>query len=241
MISLLIKTVQLLVFVVIATSSFSSCTAVNQKLESHVIHKRDIQISNMGFDRTGFIVLKHKPLYTIEFKSPGKLDLFTFNSCHRQIAIENARKGLNSKKVKINYKPIIGIETQELCSITVEAWEQKKGRHAWGYIAFEHPNLTLPIYLTMNGREHHHNGVAANQAPMGLIQKVQFDFNVSIVATSLDEDDEYKDCYFGNTGTKFLFEVKKGFCLYTIQETGGKKRRGQLVTFGYERVPLRDD
>jgi len=231
---IVVKTVQLLVFILIVGISYSGCTAVNQKLETSILYKRDIIIKNMGYERMGFIVLKRKPLYTIEFESPGKLDLFTFNSCHRQIAIEIAKKGFNSKKVKINFKPIVEIESQEMCPIVIEAWEKKKGRHAWGYIAFEHPNLTLPIYLTMNGREIHHNGVAANQAPIGLIQKVQFDFRVTI-------NPESDECDFGRLGTKFLFEVRKGFCIYSIKEVGGKKRRGQLVTFGYEKVPLRDD
>ena len=214
-----LKIVSIFVFIVIASIAFTGCSAVNQKLEPHVLYKRDIQIDNMGLKRTGFIVLKRKPLYTFEFESPGKLDLFIFRSCHREIAIENAKKGFNNKKVKINYSVIAEIESQELCPIVVEAWEKKKGRHAWGYIAFEHENLKLPIYLTMNGREHHYNGVAADQAPVGLLQKVQFDFKVAI----MPENDA---CDFGRLGTKFLFEVKKGLCSYAVQELQGEKRRG---------------
>lgn len=221
---LTIKQVILVIFMILIASS---CSSVQTKIELSKKYKMDISIRNKEFYGDGVLVLPRKPLYSIIFESEGKLDLFIFRTCSREIAIEDARRGLDRKEVLINYSPN-EIEARGACPVDIGAYDEK-GRHAWGLIDFEDPETTLPASLVCGKSTSDFNGVSICQERAGLIQKIKFPVDVVV---SPDQG-----CEIGNkSGKEFEFPINLGLCVYAFMERNPPHRIHRATFYGFEEL-----
>lgn len=187
-------------------------------------------IKNLKTFGRGMVVLEKKDLYTIEFSSPGKLDLFTFQTCSREISIEKGRKGFNHKKIIINYRPNL-IEQRGNCPATINAFDIK-GRHATGKVFFEDDFTKLPAMVVCGGVTKLYNGISTCQQPKGLSESITFDTEVITK--------NHPGCDLGKArGQTFEFKMPDGNCTWAFFETGKPHRSHQFNVNGYSKILIR--
>ena len=199
-------------------------------------YRRDMEINVNGIAGKGVVVAPQANTYEIEVKSSGKLDLFTFSTCHREIIKESAGGGIfgNKKKTKFSYSPVKGLETGQSCVAIFGGYERVKGRHSWGIVDFEGPDANLPAVIRCNGSEYNSRGVAICQSREGLYQEIEF---VNEVITS----DKAK-CKGLTTkdNKKFRYKTQARNCVYRFMEkASGKMHR--LTTIGYQEILIREN
>jgi len=203
-----------------------SCSLPTTEMDPALHYKMDMRIKNKNHSAIGMIVLPQKDLYTIELESKGRFNYFTFKTCSREIAIENAKRGLNRHKVKINYRPNI-IERRG-CPVELRAFDVK-GRHSLGHIAIKDKYLVLPAFVVCGGTSKSWDGVSVCQEGEGLKQSITFDNNV-FVSFKKNEHCKFKK----KRGKTFEFEITKGLCVATFMEIKEPRRIHKLTTYGHE-------
>lgn len=211
------------VFLVIALLMMllDSCSRVLPEVDVKVNYKMDLTIKNMAFRGRGMLVLPQKDLYTFEFYAPGNFDYFTFETCSREISIEDPKKGF-----KINYKPNL-IEKHCGKPIIIRAFDIKT-RHAMGIIEFEDPYTTLKGMLVCGGETKLYNGVSVCQQREGLTESITFETDVQV-----------RGCGIEGTGQTFEFQMPKGLCEAAFLEIAKPNRLHRLTLFGYENILIR--
>lgn len=208
----------------------NGCSEIQTKIEVGKKYKMDIWMVNKEYSGLGVLVLPKKPLYTISFESSGKLSLFIFRTCSREIAIENARRGLDKYETLINYKPN-EIEERGACPAEIGAYDEK-GRHAWGFIDFEDTSTTLPATVICGQNTSVSGGVSACQEREGLLQKIKFEVPVVV---SPDPG-----CEIGKEeGTEFEFPIRLGHCVYAFREKNKPYRVHRANMYGYEDIIIK--
>lgn len=217
-----------------------ACTSVPQDLtigiKSGVFYKRDMKIEADGIRASGAVVLPRKKKYEIKVEAKGKLDLFTFETCHRVDTTERAWTGLKKYKTRIIYEPNEGLEdTQYSCPVRLGGYEKKRGRHSWAFIDFQHPALKLPALVRCTGTNTNAIGVGVCQGKAGTIQVLSFDGPVlagkSVKCGALGDD----------MATTFRFKIQKGECVYRFKELAAEGREFRFTTLGFEGILIRED
>lgn len=205
------------------------CTSVDQKLDPKIFYKRDMQITVNGKSWNGVAVAPLSDKYDVVVKTPGRMDLFTFTSCHREFTQRDA-----GNEIKFTYYPTVGIEDVGSCVVRMGAYEKKRGRHAWGLIDFETKGYTAQADVACNGSLSNANGVTVCQSYAGLKQRIRFKYPMKIspsegcrMLTPVDE-------------LNFDYEIVKGECVYEFFEPSFS-RRFRLTTVGYEQILIRED
>lgn len=167
--------------------------------------------------------------YEITVKTSGRMDLFTFTSCHREFTQNDA-----GNEIKFTYVPTIGIEDTGSCVVRMGGYEKKRGRHAWGLIDFESKGYTTQADIACNGYLYNANGVSVCQSYAGLKQRIRFKYPVKIspsvgcrMLTPVDE-------------MSFDYEIVKGECVYEFHEPSFN-RKFRFTTVGYEQILIRED
>ena len=191
----------------------------------------------------GVGVLPNEASYKLKVVSHGKLNFFSLMTCHEEDTSENPDRGIFKRngEVKINYKPTL--ERGMACPLYVSAYN-KKQRHAWGILAFEHPRYQLQALLQCNGFAYMANGVSICQSREGLIQEITFSEPVKRVRPVEGAGDRKKPCpeltlKNGSTDTTFLFEIPGRECIYGFIGLDSGKIH-QMYTVGYEDIIVRD-
>lgn len=211
----------------------SGCSSITPVLDPRVYYRRDMRLEVNGSKSTGALVVSHSDDYNIEIEAKGNLDLFTFTTCHREETRENAGKGGifgNKKRVKINYQPVKGIET-EYCPIFLGGYEVKRGRHSWGFLDFEDPDTTLKGVLKCNGKVSE-GTVTVCQAREGLIQELGFAEEVTVRPKA--------GCEIGKTSGKvFRYKMNPRECVYAFKS--GYDEVHRHTSIGYEEILIRED
>ena len=196
-----------------------------------------MSIESNGRKGVGAIVLPYSAEYNIKIASPGKLDLFTLTTCHREHIKESAGRtgffGGGGKEVEYVFTPVEGIERGEYaCPIQLGGYEQKKGRHAWGFIDFESPSLELTALIKCNGWTRHSRGVSVCQSREGLIQYIEFNgqtLAASSCASTTSDDRKV-----------FRYKAPKGECVIRFKDLLlGDEHRHTVI--GYEGILIRED
>lgn len=216
----------------------ASCSSVPQKLDPKKFYKRDMDLKINGHQGEGVLVVPRKSVYKFDIKSTGKLDLFTFTTCHREQTREKAgQRGWfrDKKRRKFDFKPA-PIERESLaCPAELGGYERGKGRHSWGFIDFEHPALNLPALVSCNGSVYNSRGVTVCQAKVGLMQEIKFsqpvlapEKNVCIILKSSDG------------GKTYRFKMPKGRCSFRFLTAKGQEKWHRLTTLGYESILIRE-
>jgi hypothetical protein len=211
------------------------CTTVRHNADPNVFYKRDMYIRINGDLFKGVAVAPLSHRYKFEITAKGKLDLFTFSTCHRDIAIEEAGEdGIfgNSRRVKYRYVPANNLEKHGMCPVLLGGYEKSRGRHSWGFVDFQTPERTVKATISCNGEVKETNGVSICQSKAGLIQKIMFEKEMIV---SPD-----KKCPMKKTkGLFFEYAINVGFCVFEFMEVeSGNLHRHS--TFGYEKILLRE-
>lgn len=196
--------------------------------------KRDMQISYLDKSFEGTAVLPRADEYSLKFEALGRLDLFTLQTCHRDVS-EQVSGGLFSgkKEKSVQYKPS-DIESDSVsCPVLVGGYEKRKGRHSWAFIDFEHPELTLPFKVQCNGSLEAARGVGVCQSRKGLIQRIKFEGPVLM--------SEKARCGVMTKVSDLVYDlrVKTGRCVWRFKEAAKEGREARLTVLGYDRVMIR--
>lgn len=216
----------------------SGCGSVNQTVNPDIFYKRDMSIEINDRKAVGVLVVPKAPDYWFEIEAKGKLDLFTLQSCHREITREKAGEGGifgNSKKVQVGYTQVKGLEDEGGCQVQLGGYEREKGRNSWALVDFQTPDAVLPATLKCNGTTVPSGGVSICQSRAGLIQEISF--SVEVIANPpencpLPRPQDLKT---------YRFAIPKGQCTFNFMEKSGEHREHRLTTLGYEGILIRED
>lgn len=198
-----------------------------QEADPKIYYKRDISIYEGGTTFEGVAILADKDEYQIRFRSPGRMDLITVASCHREFHKEEVGTSFT-----YTYKPVKGIEDMPACPLQINGFERNRGRHTSGYIVFQRRGLSLDATMKCNGEETELKGVGVCQSREGLIQQIRFNVPVTVRSRAKCEITPERD-------KKFEFKVNNRECQYLFKEKDGT-RLLRLDTIGYEDILLRE-
>lgn len=213
--------------ILLAILCLQSCVTTQQKLDPLVYYKRDMKIEVNGRKGYGTLVVPKSGKYEIKAWFPGKGDLLTIKTCHREHEWEKT-----GRREKFNFRPTEGLEDSGLCYLEVAAFEHKKGRHAWAMVDFETERFTLPATIKCNGATYASNGVTICQAKEGSIQYVEFSERVTPARQgkcgALNSNDDQI----------FQFKMPNRECTFLFKGRSGKLHK--LTTIGYEQLLIRE-
>lgn len=208
----------------------SSCSTVTQEIQVGKNYKMDVWIKTKEVDKYGMAVLPKKPEQKITIEAWGKLTLFVFRTCSREIAIENARTGFDKYEALITYK-LNEVEASGACPAEISAYNDK-GRHSFGFIDFEDESTTLPATVICGGTTTDFGGVSVCQERQGLIQKIKFP---TTVVVSPDPG-----CAIGKIeGSEFEFPINAGHCTYAFMERQKPYRFHRANFYGFSEILIR--
>lgn len=206
----------------------ASCGSLPKEPDPKIYYKRDIQITVGDKVSRGTMVLPAQDKYKVELKSPGKMDLLTVASCHREYQKEEV-----GYEHGWTYAPVKGIEDQVACPLQINGYDKFKGKHAFGYVAFERVDKPLKATILCNGETMQANGVGICQARQGLQQKISFESDVRVASRDR--------CFWpADKGREFVFTISNRECQFLFKEAQGEKEF-VLDTIGYEEILIRQD
>lgn len=214
------------------------CASVPQKLDPQIFYKRDIGIKVNGFEADGVLVVPKNTVYKFAIQAEGKLDLFTFETCHREEATEKAGHGGlfgDRRRVERNYIPIASIETEGSCPVRLGGYERDKGRHSWGLIDFEGEDATLPAVVKCNGSQWNSRGVSICQSKVGLLEEIKFPVAVIInpgIGCPMNRPEDLMT---------YRFNTPPKECVFNFMEVAEPHRQHRLTTVGYESILIRNN
>lgn len=210
-----------------------SCSTVRQDLSTSYYYKRDISITLNKIDYTGVAVIPYQAEYEFLFQSPGRLNMFVFTTCHREVNIENAKVGtvfVDKNAVKFKYIPSFPLE-KGYCPIFISAYDLK-GQHSFGMIDIINPEVSLSAKLSCNGEKLMNNGASICQSKEGLIQSIEFPVEV-IVSSKCNIEPK--------SGTLFTWKMQAKECVYSFMEKLSPNREHRLTTIGYQSILIREN
>ncbi len=214
-----------------------SCASTSQELDPKVFYKRDMQVKVNGLKGDGILVVPRKTSYNFDITAQGKLDLFTFSTCHREQTREKAgKKGwfADKKRRKLTYVPAPIEAEPASCPVELGGFEKKKGRHSWAFIDFEHPETNLMAHIACNGNVYKSNGVTVCQAYAGSIQEITFTRPV------LAAEKNVCTILKSKNSKKFRYKMPKGRCTFRFVTKTGEEKWHRLTTLGYEKILIRE-
>lgn len=231
----------------------SSCGAFNSApiMKKKTFYERDI-VMDVEYVRNGkwvgplringMGVMYKSSHYKVTVYPPGKADQITLTSCHRFIKTPKPKRSGGWFK-KGYYQFVIpvkdSVDGDEGCFFDIGVFEAKKGRHAWGMIAFEDPAFYKMKAMTKcNGRNKQYDGVSVCQAKHGSIQEYKFD---RLVSPAEVKGCEIKNIDYDVSNSKvWRFIMPRGPCeieFYDIEKPLTMIHRASL--YGFDNVPLR--
>jgi len=188
----------------------------------------------------GVGVLPYADSYDLLIENKGKLNFFAMTSCHREKTTENPDDGIFKKdgRIKIDYVPTL--EKGKACPLFIAAYN-RKGRHGWGALFFEHPRFQLKAVIECNGTVTKSNGVSVCQARQGLIQKITFEKEVVSVKPVNGAAERKEPCLVLTTKDKktFEFTMPTRECVYGFVDRSTKKIH-MFNIIGYEQLIVRE-
>lgn len=182
-----------------------------------------------GVTSDGVLVIPSAKRHDFKVVAKGPMSLYTFTSCHREVAIENM-----AKEAQGFFTPVPGIEDVGGCAVELGGYDKKNGKHSWGFVDFETSEANLPAVMKCNGEVVNSKGVSVCQSRAGLYQRIEFPVPVVTATASCGkiipkEEDKVLE-----------FALPKGQCVFAIREKGGG-RMHRLTTIGYESILIRGE
>lgn len=216
----------------------TGCITNQKNLDPDSFYKRDMKIVVNGMSGEGVMVVPKSSSYKIDVEAKGKLDLFTFTTCHREETKEAAWQDKsifgNKNKVTVQYSPIPGLEDEGSCPLMLGGYEADKGRHSWAFIDFYTGMETLSAKIKCNGKIKTFLGVSTCQSRNGLIQEIAFDEPV-------EAGNPGGDCSMPKSDDKmsFKYPISEGLCVFAFMSKSGAVHR--LTTLGYSEILIRGE
>jgi len=196
--------------------------------------EKDIKFCGVG-------TLPYAESYDLKIENKGKLNFFSMTSCHRENTTENYDASIFKKDgvIKIKYTPAT-LEKGKACSLFVAAFN-RKGKHGWGAIYFEHPRFKLKSIIKCNGKMYAGRGVSVCQSREGLWQQISFWKEVVPLRPVNGASQRKKDCPKLNTKDNKLFKflMPGRECTYGFVEKGSRNVH-MFNTVGYEQLIIRE-
>jgi hypothetical protein len=219
-------------------------------LNPDLAYQRDIKMDIYTYNKGEFIdpitiegmgIIPKSKFYKVRVYPPGKVDMMTLVSCHRHKKTPRPKKtgGWFKKGYYEFIVPMLGsVDEEELCSFDVGAYEEKRGRHAWGTVAIKDDKFQLKAFTKCNGDVTSYDGVSVCQAKAGLIQEYNFDRLVSYAHST--------GCALANLDTaepyarKWKFKMPRGECnIYFMDIQAPTRLVHQAFFFGFDTIPIR--
>ena len=220
---------------------FLGCASVPQDLSQGitdgVFYKRDMDLKVSGRRAEGVLVLPKATSYDFEIRAKGRLDLFTFATCHREETRERAgERGLfgDRRRVRLKYAPV-DLESGPIsCPVQIGGFEKKKGRHSWGFVDFEHESMKLPATIFCNGRTLKATGVSACESRQGLIQVIQFQTEVFWPERGCPR-------FETEDNKRLRFTMPQGQTTCRFKERSELGREFRITLMGYQKILIREN
>lgn len=208
---------------------FTGCAGIQQNLDPKLVYKRDMLVAMDGLSGEGVLVVPQGKRHDFTVIARAPMGLYTFNSCHREVALQGM-----PKTVAGYFVPKEGIEDQAGCMVEFGGYDASGGQHAWALVDFEDSKTALQHTMKCNGEVIESKGVTICQSRAGLVQRIEFPVKVVVAAESGCQKLEAAD------RQSFQFPISRGRCVYRFEEIEGK-RQARITTLGYESVLLRKD
>jgi len=174
--------------------------------------------------------------YKIRIEPPGRADMITVLSCHREWKTPNPKRhgGWFSKRFyEFEVWPTMLHEVKKTCPFDAGVYEKNKGRHAWGLVAIDSEREKLPATVMCNGETTKFGGTSVCQAKKGLIQSIHFNRNVISTKVVGCEIRVPKD------KRNWVFLMPPGECTIFFVDEQNADNFHKMVTFGYDSIPIR--
>ena len=172
----------------------------------------------------GIVTAPYCSEYDVWAKSPGKMDRMSLISCSREIRHERVGSSESVPFVPDHEDEGIGA----YCPLRLMGLEQKKERHTFGFILFDHPKYKARAKVICNGEIKEYKGVGHCQVRQGLPATIifpSFAIASSTCKTNMVE------------GEKIKFNVPVGECVHYFKM--GNSQKFRFVTYGYEEILYR--
>lgn len=229
-----------------AFASIVACTSVltRPQLDPTVFYQKDILFHvsmlqpdgkwSQKYQIIGAGVMPEAPAYQITVLPPGKADMITVSSCHREEKNANPPKDSWYKEgYTFEVKLVQGLESKKSCPIEIGVYEKVAGRHGWAMMAIATEREKLPALTKCNGRVKQYNGVSVCQGKAGLIQKYEFKTPVVVAHTLECRIKEPAD------GMNWEFQMPRGPCTIYFIDKKKPDVIHQANMFGFDTIPVR--
>jgi len=219
-------------------AALASCSSqlVTQRLDADTFYPRDVKLTINGVVYNGVAAPPAAEKYEIKVEAKGSIDTVTFTSCHRDVPVElePPKRGEADNVVYWTYRPVKGIEDREGCSVDVAVYEKSKGRHGWGFIAFQAATVTIPAELQCDGLTRKAQPTSVCHAKSGLIQRIAFGRRMKMA-------DGTAACPAFQTKDEKTYEyaMPKGECDYYF--CSKERECHRLTTLGYDGILIRSE
>lgn len=233
-------------FLSVGALALIGCTSMltRPQLDPSVFYQKDILFHvaylqpngkwSQKYQIIGAGVMPEAPAYQITVLPPGKADMITISSCHREEKNAEPEKDSWYKEgYTFQVNLVQGLESKKSCPIEIGVYERKAGRHAWGLMAIETTREKLPALTKCNGRVKQYNGVSVCQGKEGLIQKYEFKIPVTIASTLQCKLPEPAD------GMNWEFRMPRGGCTIYFIDKKKPDVIHQANMFGFDTPPVR--
>lgn len=231
---------------------FAGCSTAekeHQKLNPATFYKKDMIITVNGVTEEGVITAPVADQYNIEVETPGDLDAFFMETCHKDALKERAwnvtkvvRSGLfgwGSKKIDVKNKVSFtyyptAIEKDKNCVLELKAAEEgSEGRHSTGTVSFETPRYALDATVACNGITRPAHGVFECQAKVGSYQQITFGEDVVFASNNCGIPE-------GESKSPILFKVQSTDLCTAIAMGKDSKKRFSFFIYGYTEIAIRE-
>jgi len=220
-----------------------SSTLVRPEMDATLNYQRDITFHvailhegkwSPDYLIQGMGVMPEADSYRIKVLPPGKADMITVTSCHREEKMANPPKdGAFKNTYTFQIDLVQGLESKRTCPIDIGVYEKVAGRNGWASLAISTEREKTHALTKCNGRVKQYHGVSVCQAKAGLIQK--YEFKVPVVATAIPgcEVKQAKD------DMNFEFQMPSGSCTVYFVERANPDNFHQANLFGFDTIPIR--
>jgi hypothetical protein len=218
----------------------TGCGGLHQDLKPVVFYPRDIKLEVNGRKGVGMLVVPQAQAYFFSIESPGKLDMLLWSNCHQAQYQEEAwGDGWFASKYKASFK-VFTSSKRELkdCPILLQGYEKVKGRNSTAEVVPEDSDNTIGYYLQCNGSKVKTNGVGACTTKAGLVQELEFPFEVVMADNFKDHCPAPKS----KDGKSFSVEIGRGDCVYKfVSKERDVNTQAILKTYGWDEPVIRGD
>lgn len=230
-----------LIILMIFITGCSTTSYIRPELSADINYQKDLKMiitpaGGRAKEILGMGVVPKAKSYKIRIEPPGKADMITVLSCHREMKTPNPKKrgGWFSKKYyEFEIFPTEEHEVEKACSFDTGVYEKKKGRHAWGLIVIESDLAKLAATTKCNGKTTVFGGTSVCQAKAGLIESIHFDRPViatEVVGCTLQKPAD---------GRNWIYVMPRNECIVYFVDKKNADNFHKSVLFGYDTIPIR--